>query len=647
MSSSFLKMFFFLWMLGYSQNLLAHVALDYPQGGETFIEGQIVTIRWHIVAPHVTLNWDLYISSDSGNNWQPIQLDIPLDSISYTWHIPSIFTSQGRVRIIQDNQEQDYLDISMDFTIVPNTSPPSLDAPASDMTIECSVGNPGDTLQSWLDNHGGASTTNYCGSLVWTNDFFQLANNCGNTGDAIVTFTATDECGSTYSVASVYIIDSSPPIIDVYPMNLVVECDGHGNVTEFNSWLANHAGAHAADACGNVVWTNILSPQLQQCGATGSSVVTFIATDECGNSAASTASFTIADHLAPEISSVAHELILECETSNEQDINLWLENHGGTQATDLCGTVHWTHDYSSLTYTCGSSGNAMVTFTATDDCGNTSVTSATLNVEDHIAPVINQTAQDNTVFCGSFNPEGIIQSWIEMHGGAQASDLCGMVSWTNDYVGLSDGCGIAGSATVIFSASDECGNGTTTSAIISLIDQNPPVIDIAAHDTVIACGSPDQDMIIQLWLDQHGGASAHDECGDIFWQNDIPVVVNTCDTTTNYIVTFTAVDECGNRNITTATFTLMVDISSNLSNFPEDVFSLYPNPVDDILTVKLSDHVSLPVHLSLFDSCGKRLWSDKDSNADMAIPMSQYTSGIYFLRMKIKNMTYMRTVIKK
>ncbi|MGB4850146.1 MAG: hypothetical protein WBP41_19635, partial [Saprospiraceae bacterium] len=203
MQVSGVKDIFLILMLGFSQSMFAHVALDNPLGGETFTEGQIVTIRWHIVAPHVTLNWDLYFSSDAGDNWVPIQLEIPLDSLSYTWHVPSIATSQGRVRIIQDNQGQDYLAISMDFIIVPNTSPPSLDAPAGDIIIECGMGNPEATVQSWLDNHGGALATNHCGQLNWTNDFFQLTNNCGNTGDAIVTFTATDECGSTYSVASV------------------------------------------------------------------------------------------------------------------------------------------------------------------------------------------------------------------------------------------------------------------------------------------------------------------------------------------------------------------------------------------------------------------------------------------------------------
>ena len=75
-------LFFLLTILSFKAS--AHVALDYPQGGETFIQGQTVTITWHIVAFHATLNWDLYFSSNSGDTWEPILLNIPYDSLSHT-----------------------------------------------------------------------------------------------------------------------------------------------------------------------------------------------------------------------------------------------------------------------------------------------------------------------------------------------------------------------------------------------------------------------------------------------------------------------------------------------------------------------------------------------------------------------------------
>ena len=57
-------------------NILAHVQLDYPTGGETFTAGEIISIHWHVEIPHNQLNWDLYFSPDGGGSWQIIQLDM-------------------------------------------------------------------------------------------------------------------------------------------------------------------------------------------------------------------------------------------------------------------------------------------------------------------------------------------------------------------------------------------------------------------------------------------------------------------------------------------------------------------------------------------------------------------------------------------
>jgi plastocyanin len=95
----------------------AHVALDYPVGGETFTEGEVIDIQWHIVIPHDLQNWDLYFSQDGGSNWEVIELNLPPDQFNYLWTVPGIQTSQGRIRIYMDNTGPDYEDQSGDFTI--------------------------------------------------------------------------------------------------------------------------------------------------------------------------------------------------------------------------------------------------------------------------------------------------------------------------------------------------------------------------------------------------------------------------------------------------------------------------------------------------------------------------------------------------
>jgi len=101
----------------------AHVALDYPVGGETFNQGDTVNVQWHIVIPHDLQNWDLYFSDDGGVTWQAIELDLPPSQLDYPWVVPGNATTLGRVKIYMDNSGTDYEDQSGDFTITVTTVP--------------------------------------------------------------------------------------------------------------------------------------------------------------------------------------------------------------------------------------------------------------------------------------------------------------------------------------------------------------------------------------------------------------------------------------------------------------------------------------------------------------------------------------------
>lgn len=469
------RLAFILMLLGFSSKLFGHVGLDYPVGGETFIQGQTVTVEWHIVAFHPQLNWDLFFSEDGGNTWQPIQLDIPVEIQTFEWIVPAVATTLGRIKIFQDNVEHDYLDVSMDFTIVPNTSPPSLDAPANDLIINCGPAQQS-SIQYWLDNHGGAVATQYCDNFIWLHDYNGLSNDCGNTGSALITFTAEDDCGSTSTVATLTISDVSPPVFTILPSDMEVECDGQGNVAQRNAWLNNHGGAAAMDSCGNVTWSNNFSGLSMNCGMTGQAVVQFKATDDCGNSSLASATFRIKDRVAPLITLPARDTILECGSENQNAIQSWLNQHAFAQATDLCGGVSWTNNFSSLSDYCGQTGNAVVFFTATDACGNSSLTSATISIEDHTAPQVDTMAQDLILQCGSNDLQLDLQNWLDDHGGARASDLCGSVNWTNVVLSPLDTC-FADSSLIAFTVLDECGNTANTQAWLILSDTITNVAD--------------------------------------------------------------------------------------------------------------------------------------------------------------------------
>ncbi|NIV14302.1 MAG: T9SS type A sorting domain-containing protein, partial [Aliifodinibius sp.] len=105
-----------------SSNMDAHVALDYPTGGETFEPNESVTIAWHIVISHGPCTWDLYFSSDGGNTWQTIAAELPKSQQTFSWTVPTVQTQQGRIRVYMDNETgTDYEDQSGDFIITAST----------------------------------------------------------------------------------------------------------------------------------------------------------------------------------------------------------------------------------------------------------------------------------------------------------------------------------------------------------------------------------------------------------------------------------------------------------------------------------------------------------------------------------------------
>jgi hypothetical protein len=382
--SVIIKLLFALSLCGPVQ-LSAHVYLDYPQGGESFVAGQIITVEWTNVIPHNTLNWDLFFSPDDGNTWNIIQMDIPFEQLSFQWHVPYLATEDGRIRVVQDNKGQDYQDTSMPFTILVLPGGPEITVQAQDLFLECSADQT-DLIQEWLDNNGGAEAEGSCGDQIWIYDFTGLSDDCSATGTAMVTFTVTDDCGGNATTALLTVVDHTLPVIVIAATDRLVECDGSGNMTELNAWLTSRGGALASDMCGDVTWTNNFIGLSDGCGSTGTAFVTFTATDACGNQISTAAQFTVMDTQAPSIIMSAQDTVIDCTGQNPAPgILNWLSVYGHALAGDPCGDVTWMHDLSLIPDSCESPYNQQVNFTITDQCGNLSSTQAFLTLTSTVS----------------------------------------------------------------------------------------------------------------------------------------------------------------------------------------------------------------------------------------------------------------------
>lgn len=110
----FCILFFLIYSIKYSE---AHVTLEFPIGGEYFFTNDILTIKWRLDVEHNQENWDLYYSKDNGTSWNVITLDLPTEITEYNWVIPDDTTSQALIKVIQDNEGQDYNSVSENFSI--------------------------------------------------------------------------------------------------------------------------------------------------------------------------------------------------------------------------------------------------------------------------------------------------------------------------------------------------------------------------------------------------------------------------------------------------------------------------------------------------------------------------------------------------
>jgi hypothetical protein len=292
---------------------------------------------------------------------------------------------------------------------------------------------------------------------------------------------------------NVTVNDTESPVISSLAQDLTVECDGAGNTADLNVWLNSQGGASATDNC-SFTWSDNFTALSDDCGATGSVTVTFTATDPSLNSAGTTATFTIVDTTPPSIGTAASNKTVECDgTGNTAELDAWLAANGGASASDACGGVTWSDDFTALSDDCGETGSATVTFTATDDCGLTNTTMATFTIVDTTPPDISFSNDGNDV-SGTIEmkpnevPVTIDVSATDVCGDATITNItvtCHMVTKKGKIIDKSESCeieivgnqvtiidsgGVGDIITIFVDAEDECGNTASAELVIEVVN---------------------------------------------------------------------------------------------------------------------------------------------------------------------------------
>lgn len=194
-------------------------------------------------------------------------------------------------------------------------------------------------------------------------------------------------------------------------------------------------------------------------------------------------------------------------------------------------------------------GTTEVTFTATDEAGNSGSASASVTVSappDTVAPVVTAPADIILLATTDSGSAASQQDLVDFLAAVTATDDRGVEGpITNDAPTLFP----IGATTVTFEAVDAAGNAGTDTAVVTITDATDPEVTAPAHLTLKANGPNGADATEVSLAGFLAGATATDNVaveGAI--TDDAPAVFPLGITT----VTFTATDAAGNEGTATA-----------------------------------------------------------------------------------------------
>lgn len=363
-----------------------------------------------------------------------------------------------------------------------------------------------------------------------------------------------DTCSYTITIA-----DTVAPSITNCPGDIVIynDPDTCGAVA---TWVA----PTASDACG--IASFISNFNSGTFFPTGTTVVSYVATDNNGNTSECSFEVTVLDTVVPVITFCPADTVYTLSPLDACPFFLQLPE---VVIDDDCAdnalitatgatTFAFIGTDPSETYNVGVT---TVTIFVDDGSGNTTSCSFTVEIVDNITPLINCTAVDITVN----NDAGLCEANVAVPT-VSATDNCSYTI-TNDYNAQSSvnanlnvvDVFPVGTTTVTFTVTDEGGNTATCSIDVIVNDTEVPVIDCSAAGSPILVSTDPGVCYATISFD----VTATDNCGYTI-SNDYNAQTSTNATLSFtdqippgvYTITFTATDTSGNTAICTVDITV-------------------------------------------------------------------------------------------
>ena len=520
----------------------------------------------------------------------------------------------NRFRITRAYRAQDVDGNSATCThviVVKDSIAPTFTFVPANLTVQCNAVPTAVGTCTATDNCTGVATIVYEGQV-------RTDGNCLDSYKLTRTWRATDVCGNSRTATQQIIVqDRSRPVLLNVPSNITVECDAVPSV----------GMPSAIDNCDLDVDIVYNGETRLNSVCSDSYLLTrrWTATDNCGNTRSASQRITVRDTQKPVFTSIPSNITLACYNN--------LPPLGIPTAEDNCDrSVSITYQGQTLkNVSCTNIVDVHRTWIATDNCGNTSIATQIIVVQDTIAPVFTSVPPNVTLECSSNIP---------FPGVSTATDNCAGAAQVN-FIGefRTDGnCLYNYTITRTWRAVDICGNSKTATQIITVTDTQAPLFNNPPENTTVSClAIPTVPVLL-----------AQDNCGPA------PVIYmgqtqTPGDCSTGFVITrtWTATDLCGNVRPHTQLITVSADalhppFSDRQAKASNDQlylnFSLVPNPTFSAANILFGLLEDTEILITVCDLGGrvvytKNYWASAGENV-CPLELDALQGGIYLVQMQ-------------
>jgi len=394
------------------------------------------------------------------------------------------------------------------------------------------------------------------------NDDLDLTGDPYPVGITTITWTATDDGGRIASCTQTVTITSSGA--DNVPPTLNVPAGVSATTSSCTATIDDELGvATAEDNCGTVSISRTGMPMFacpipgdpgRQCESfvfpTGTTIITYTATDNAGNVTVGTQSVIVTESPAVNPTITAPGPVSVSTGPGATSCGAFVSDAtlGNATTNDNCPGV----TVSRTGVPAGNNfpvGTTVVTYTATDASGNTAQATQNVTVTDDTAPIITAPGPV-TLFTGpgATSCDVTVSDLNTTLGAGSATDNCPGVTWARSGGNVFP----LGNTTVTYTATDAYGNTATADQTVTVVDNTPPVVTPPANITVQL---PPNSSATSMAVNYPNPATATDNCGGSITITYSPPSGSTFPVGPT-TVTVTATD--AHNNSATATFTVTV-----------------------------------------------------------------------------------------